>query len=143
MSKEKISIADLLEQLKETISRRGLKGTMELLRQGHDKDNDGHIQFVVAMVCTHFTITIDQLLQEKNDKTKYAKAFVVFYLRNDFDIEWSVIKIALNHKDQSWLWQLMKLVKELKPKLPAHTQWLAAKNNFDEQLKQYLKQQKK
>lgn len=143
MAKEKISTSDLLDELNTSIKLHGVKATMDMLRQNNEKAHAGHIQFVVAMVCRQFTISIEQMMQEKNEATKYAKGFIVFYLRNDFKTEWSIIKSALGQKDQSWLWRLMKLVKELKPKFPAHATWLVAKNNFDGQLKEYFKQQKK
>jgi len=143
MSKEKVSTSDLLEELNTSIKLHGVKATMDMLRQNNEKAHTGHIQFVVAMVCRQFTISIEQMMQEKNETTKYAKGFIVFYLRNDFKIEWATIKVVLDHKDQSWLWQLMKMIKELKPKLPVHAKWLTAKNNFDGQLKEYFKQQKK
>lgn len=143
MSKEKISTSDLLDELNTSIKLHGLKATMDMLRQNNKKAHAGDIQFVVAMVCRHFSISIEKMMQEKNEMTKYAKGFIVFYLRNDLKTEWTTIKIVLDHKNQSWLWELMKLIKELKPKLPVHAQWLAAKNNFDGQLKEYFKQQKK
>jgi hypothetical protein len=62
----------------------------------------------------------------------------VYYLRNQFEIGWRSIKLLLNHRDQSWLWQLMKLIRELKPKLPADDYWIDIKKKLDKIIFEYV-----
>lgn len=136
--KKNISVEDLLKELHETIATKGLEGTIALLRNGRETVSDNtNIQFVVVTVCNHFSISVDQLMNEKNDKTKYAKGFVIYYLRTVFFIPWNEIKLLLKHRDKTWLWELMKLIKELKPRLSSDTEWLMAKKIFDQLIKEY------
>lgn len=138
---EKTTINDLLNELQQTVKARGASATATLLRNARETVSENtHMQFVVITVCNQISISIDQMMNEKNDKAKYAKGFVVHYLRKDFLIPWPAIKLLLDHKDQSWLWQLMKLVKGLKPKLSTDAAWLVVRTALDKQIKDYKTQ---
>lgn len=134
MSKQP-SASILLDEIKKTIDAKGEESVIKLLRNAREIDDNKIVQFVVTMVITHFAINRNQLIHDKTDTSKYAKGFIIFYLRQNFDMEWWQLKILLELKDQSWLYKLMKLVRELKPKLPAHAMWLAAKSKFDNEIK--------
>ena len=135
----KTNVSTLLDEVKKTVDARGEDATVQALRNARNIDDNSSIQFIINIVCTQFSISREKLAKEKTDVTKYAKGFIVYYLRTSFNTEWSIIKVVLDHKDQSWLYDLMKLVKELKPKLPAHVTWLSAKEKMDKQIKNFSK----
>lgn len=138
MKKPKSNINDVVDEFKKTLDARGPDATAAILRNGREQLSENtDMQFVVLMVCNHFGISTEQMLADKTDTTKYAKGFIIYYLRTTFSIEWSHIKILLNHRDQSWLWELMNLIKKLKPKLPMHVTWISHRDHFDKKIKEY------
>lgn len=139
MMSEKETMTILLDELQKTIHTRGMEGTIALLVNGRtDISPDKDIQFVLLTVLNQFGITITQLLNEKNDTTKYAKGFIIFYLRSDFKIKWITIGVLLDLKNQSWLWELMNMIKNLKPKLATDLPYCQAKEIIDKKVKEYL-----
>lgn len=135
---EKKTISTLLEELQKTVNVRGMDGTIAVLVNGRQNlSPDKHIRFVLLTVLNQFSITIEQLLNEKTDASKYAKAFIIYYLRLDFKIEWVQIKELLALKNQSWLWELMNIVKNLKPKLPSDIQYCEIKKILDRAIREY------
>jgi hypothetical protein len=137
---ESSGISSLLDEVKETVRVRGLEATVALLRNARQNTSaDQNIQFVIVSVCNLLQVSIEHLLNQtsNDDPTKYAKGFIVYYLRNDFSISWTNIKVLLNHKNHVWLWQLQKLIRNLKPKVPADVQWLLIKEKLDDVMRDY------
>lgn len=137
--RDKQAVITLLKELQETVEVRDVDGTIAILQNGRQSlSPDKNIQFVFVTVLNYYNITNEQLLSEKNDIVKYAKAFIIFYLRTDFNIEWAQIKKLMDLKNHSWLWQLMNLIKQLKPQFPSHAHYCSAKQYFDDTIKQYI-----
>lgn len=135
------SISTILKELTAAIDEKGDEAILALLRNARKisiSDNDD-IKFVIVSVCNQLCVSIDQMInaQSSGDTIKYAKGFIVYYLRTDFEIPWEIIKQVLKHKDQAWLYELMKLVKSLKPFLPAHQQFFTQKEKLDQTIKEY------
>jgi hypothetical protein len=129
-----------LDEVRKTIDSCGEQATVALLRNARQEvspHND--VKFVITCVCNILQVSIDQLIHgiSTDNSTKYAKGFIVYYLRKDFRIEWKEIMTLLNHRNQSWLWELMKLVRELKPKLPADLQWVLIKKRIEKMIVEY------
>ena len=134
------STADLLMELKQTVDAIGVPGTINLLRNSRQQFSpDKNIQFIVLSVCNTLQISFDDLFSNKNDEViKYGKAFIIYYLRRPgFETPWKDIKILLDHRNQSWLHELRKLVDHLKPHLRAHAVWCAAKDTLDKLINEY------
>lgn len=141
MPNQKTTINDLLHELQQTIDARGAAATIALLRNARETVSENtHLQFVVVSVCNQLSISIDQMMKGKDDTAKYAKGYIVYYLRNDFEIDWPEIKSLLHISSQSWLWETMKLIKDLKPRLAAHANWVEFKKDLDKQIKNYKTQ---
>src|SRR5436190_9273931 len=123
------SATDLLLELNHTINSIGVPATIALLRNSREQVSpDQKISFVVIAVCNQLTITVPDLQNKTDDRIQYAKGFIIFYLRKHFRIKWKDIKLVLNHRNQSWLWQLKKSIDQLKPNLGAHADWCKAKD---------------
>jgi hypothetical protein len=130
----------ILDEVRKTIETCGEQATIALLRNARQEispHND--IKFVITCVCNILQVSIDRLVHgtSNDESTKYAKGFIVYYLRNDFQVGWKEIKTLLNHRNQSWLWELMKLIKTLKPRFAADIPWILLKQRLDTMLKDY------
>ncbi len=142
MPKEKITTSTILEEVNKTLLMIGLESTVRALRYARENPSGEHIiKFTILTVCRVLEIEIHQL-SERTETIRYAKGFIVFYLRNEFEIEWKEIKQALNHRDQSWLWDLLKTIEEMKPNLPVNKKWMEAKQKIDQQIKEFKIQKK-
>lgn len=140
MSKTEPISTTLLDELLQTVRQKGDYAVIALLRNARTPvSTDQDIQFVVVSVCNQVGADIEHLLNEhsSDDATKYAKGFIVYYLRTEFEIEWTAIKMLLKHKDQSYLWRLMQNIKTLKPRLAAHSEYHAHKIKLTEVIKDY------
>lgn len=130
----------LLEELSKTVKEKGPTATIALLRNGRSNvSDDKDIQFVVVSVCNQVGVDMELLINEHSteDTTKYAKGFIVHYLRTDFDVDWLVIKSLLKHKNQSYLWKLMNNIKTLKQYLAAQRDYFEHKIKLDQVIKEY------
>lgn len=139
MSRTKDSQLTVLKELTETIETIGPEATLQLLRNARTSVSpDKNIQFVFLSVCQQIGTTIPDVTNGRTstENDKYAKAFIVYYLR-DFKIQWPVVRAVLNFKSTVWPWQLQKMITSLKPKLPSDAGWLQHKAQLDKKMKEY------
>lgn len=121
----------LLTELQKTILTIGMKATIQHIVDGRNKiSHDKNIRFVIITVCRQMDVSINSLTNEKNntDKAKYAQAFIIYFLRGDFQTPWADIATCLNKKSRSYLYQQMTLIKKLKPHLASDQPWINHKN---------------
>lgn len=140
MAKPPLKVSELLDELLKTIEVRGEKATVALLKNGRNNFwEDGYIRFVFETVCDCMQLTGTELYDgttADGDTIKYAKGFIVYYLREK-KITWNDISICLKQKDQSWLFRLMKMIRELKTYLSSDAEWISIKNKLDQIIKKY------
>lgn len=146
MPKEKITISKALEEVNKTILMIGLEATIRSLRNARGNVSEKEtIKFTMLTVCNVMEIDLPQLYKKNDNKSetvRYAKAFIVFYLRNEFEIEWKEIMEALNHNDRTWLWELLKTVEEMKPNLPVNKKWIEIKGKINQEIQDFKIQKK-
>lgn len=136
MPKKSINI--LLEELNKTVISNGIENTISILRNARQNFSDNQkIQITCLTICNYFSIDLIKLRTEKTEKAKYAKGFIIHYLRESFKIQWDEIKQLLSYKDKTWLWELKNLIASLNPKLKSDSEWILAKKFFDEKIKEY------
>lgn len=140
MSATNDHLSTLLEELNKTVQQKGPEAVIALLRNSRTPvADDDDIKFVAVSVCNEIGIEMHILINEQanDDASLYAKGFIVYYLRESFQVEWSVIKALLKHRNQSYLWKLMQNVKTLKSYLAAQAAYYQHKSKLDEIINSY------
>jgi hypothetical protein len=133
----------LTNELAATIGMIGFKKTIAALQNSRiswEKEEPA-IRFVVEMVCTQYSVSFVSMTDERttspNEEIKYARAFILYYLRSNFEISWPDLRTLLK-RHQNHLHREIKLIDNLKPGLAADCIHLDNKKSFDQRIKKYI-----
>jgi hypothetical protein len=137
--------AALFDELANTVKTIGVDKTILVLKNAINT-NDRTIRFVVNLVCLEMDVSFDKVkgTVTNEDNINYARGFIVYYVRQSFEIKrWDILRILLNREYNSTLWRAEKLILNLNPKILRHRPFCDKKKKMDELIANHILKQKK
>jgi hypothetical protein len=122
---------DLIQELLKSVEVLGVDTTTHVLRVARSNAltlEDKRIEFVMKMVSTHYTKSIDEIINShsKSQKRIYALKFAIYYLYDVFKFSFGDLKIFFK-RDKSLLSRSAQEIRDLQDKDSLNT----TKKKFD------------